>query len=123
MNFSWLETTCHTALSSVIELFHQFFYICGEPLLHDVTNVCTTFICLSNSIDASQIGQRCLERLIQAIGPKLSSKQWNIIINDIIVAMKRSYPKQLKSKRLQRFFNIEHSRNDENQHNDEVATV
>ena len=60
-DFGCIETTLHTALSRVIELFHECFYI-YQPLLHEVTIVCASFISLRTSLDASKIGQQCLLR-------------------------------------------------------------
>eukprot|EP01083_Nonionella_stella_P133838 406994_1 len=102
-DYSWLETTCHPALSNLVELFHQFFFIC-HPILHDVVSLLCTFVIMKQSSDASQIGHQCLKRLIQACGPKLNSTQWTIVIADLIVSLKRTIPSQLKSAELRQYF-------------------
>ncbi|ETO23925.1 hypothetical protein RFI_13235 [Reticulomyxa filosa] len=40
---AWLETTCHPALSAMVELFNQFFVV-DQTLLHDVVCLLTSFI-------------------------------------------------------------------------------
>ena len=104
-DYTWLETTCHPALSNLVELFHQFFFIC-QPLLHDVLSLLCTFIVMKQSADAAQIGQQCLKRLIQALGSKLKTSQWTIVIADLVVSLKRTVPKQLDTERLRQFYNL-----------------
>ncbi|ETO00760.1 hypothetical protein RFI_36680, partial [Reticulomyxa filosa] len=123
---AWLETTCHPALSAMVELFNQFFVV-DQTLLHDVVCLLTSFISMvciprpffffvyvfqifassSNAIkqssEASRIGLQCLSRLVDVNATRFTTNHWSIVIGDIIQALNQTLPHRLRSKTLKKF--------------------
>ncbi|ETO11323.1 hypothetical protein RFI_26057, partial [Reticulomyxa filosa] len=99
--YTWLETTCHPALSAMVELFNQFFTV-ENVLLHEILLLLTNFISMKQSTEASQIGLQCLTRLIEANSARFTTNHWSIIITDIIQALHHALPRALISNTLKK---------------------
>ena len=97
---SWLQTTCHTALSSLVLLFCRF-YSTTYFLLPDLLTLLAG--CVSSELE--QLAQSGVESLALLI--RDSSRQWSvgstwIVLEAVLEIVKRTLPTQLLSGKVRR---------------------
>ena len=97
---SWLQTTCHTALSSLVSLFCRF-YSTTYFLLPDLLTLLAG--CVSSELE--QLAQSGVESLALLI--KDSAAQWSvgstwIVLEAVMEIVKRTLPTQLLSGKVRR---------------------
>ncbi|ETO03250.1 hypothetical protein RFI_34162 [Reticulomyxa filosa] len=126
--YTWLETTCHPALSAMVELFNQFFNV-TQVLLHDVLSLLTRFalfvcVCMimlqRQYVEASQIGLQCLTRLIEANSIRFTTNHWSVIIAAVMQALHHALPHGLRSKASKRYPQSEQKDSSQENHKPKV---
>eukprot|EP01102_Stenamoeba_stenopodia_P013643 TRINITY_DN4457_c0_g1_i1.p1 TRINITY_DN4457_c0_g1~~TRINITY_DN4457_c0_g1_i1.p1 ORF type:complete len:1012 (-),score=220.65 TRINITY_DN4457_c0_g1_i1:165-2924(-) len=89
----WLETTCLTALTHVVETFSYFFEKLAF-LTNDVLTLLASCILLDNENLAS-IGSTCLLQLVMSNGSKWTHEMWSIICVALDHIIRNNLPIQL----------------------------
>lgn len=92
---SWLQTTCFSALSTLVELFDHF-YPSVSFMLGDLLELIHS--CISQeSEDLARIGIRCLTMLLTKVGPKLSIASWWVALESMAEVVQRTMPVEIMS--------------------------
>ena len=94
----WLQTTCYTALSTLIELFHTYHNTIAFmlPEMLDLIASCID----QDSEDLGRIGIKCLIELLNRTGQLFNINEWNIVIDSLNMIIKRTLPQILLSNQL-----------------------
>jgi len=95
----WLQSTCFTALSSLVDLYARF-QRSVHFLLPDVLRLLHSCICQSHSDELARIGVRCLVGLLLKIGRELSVADWWSILRSMEQMIQHAIPQILISDKL-----------------------
>jgi hypothetical protein len=96
---SWLQTTCFSALSTLVELFDHF-YSSVSFMLPDLLSLIHSCISQESSEDLAKIGIKCLIMLITKSGAKLSVSAWWTALESIAEIVQRTMPLELMTPKL-----------------------
>ena len=111
---SWLQTTCFSALATLVELFDHF-YPSVAFMLSDLLVLIHS--CISQeSEDLARIGVRCFIMLMNKVGSKLSISAWWIALESLAEITQRTMPIELMTSRLRSVLGLpDGDSNDDNQ--------
>jgi hypothetical protein len=90
---AWLRTSCHAALSSVIELFAVYYDTVAFMLPEVLNLVCSCL--LQESDELARIGSKCLSLLVQALGWQFDDAAWSTVLSSLHTAVVDTLPVEL----------------------------
>eukprot|EP00761_Pharyngomonas_kirbyi_P013864 gb/GECH01013893.1/.p1 GENE.gb/GECH01013893.1/~~gb/GECH01013893.1/.p1 ORF type:complete len:1618 (+),score=375.39 gb/GECH01013893.1/:1-4854(+) len=100
----WLRTTCHKALSMLIELFVMF-YATVQPLFERVLDLVCYFISPKRE-HLAIIGITCLSQLVKGINSVMPPQEWELVCHKVQSSVQHLNPALLLAEKDQRTLDL-----------------